>query len=45
MANIGYARVSTFEQTLDMQLDALREQGCDPIYMEKVSGMKDYDLY
>lgn len=41
MANIGYARVSTFEQTLDMQLDALREQGCDPIYMEKVSGMKE----
>ena len=39
--NIGYARVSTFEQTLDMQIDALKEQGCEPIYMEKVSGMKE----
>ena len=39
--NIGYARVSTYEQTLDMQIDALKAQNCEPIYMEKVSGMKE----
>ena len=39
--NIGYARVSTYEQTLDLQLDALKTQNCEPIYMEKVSGMKE----
>lgn len=38
---IGYARVSTKEQSLDMQLDALRQVGCERIYQEKVSGAKD----
>ncbi len=39
---IGYARVSTYGQTLDAQLDQLRAAGCSSrnIYREKVTGAR-----
>lgn len=36
---IGYARVSTREQNLDMQVMALEEAGCERIYEEKWSAV------
>jgi len=38
MAVIGYARVSTAEQTVDLQRDALLEAGATEVYEDKASG-------
>lgn len=35
---IGYARVSTEDQHLDLRRDALQQSGCGVIYEEAVSG-------
>ena len=35
---LGYARVSTYGQTLDAQLEQLRVERCGRIYREKVTG-------
>ena len=37
---LGYARVSTYGQTLDAQLEQLRADGCSTIYREKASGAR-----
>ena len=37
--SVGYARVSTKEQSLDIQIKALQRAGCKLIYQEKVSGV------
>ena len=38
MALVGYGRVSTTDQHLDIQIEALKKVGCTEIFVEKVSG-------
>ena len=38
---IGYARVSTRQQNLDIQLEAFEKEGCEKVYQEKRSAFKE----
>ena len=35
---LGYARVSTTDQNLDVQMEALTKAGCERVFSEKKSG-------
>lgn len=37
---VGYARISTPKQSLQLQIDELEKEGCRPIYSEIISGVK-----
>ncbi len=37
---VGYARISTHEQTLALQQDALQQVGCERVFTDTISGAK-----
>jgi DNA invertase Pin-like site-specific DNA recombinase len=37
---IGYARVSTADQNLDLQRDALKNAGCKRVFTDQMSGTR-----
>ena len=41
MSRVGYARVSTKEQNLDIRITELKASGCEKIFVEKCSGFRE----
>ena len=44
MAIVGYARVSSTGQSLDVQLDQLQDAGCEKVVSEKLTGPYQVDV-
>ncbi|EHS51713.1 Resolvase domain-containing protein [Rhizobium sp. PDO1-076] len=38
---VGYAKVSTVDQNPELQLEALKQQGCEKVFVERGSGARD----
>ena len=38
---LGYCRISTNDQNLNLQRDALKKEGCEKIFEDTVSGAKN----
>ena len=36
---VGYVRVSPIDQNLDLQIDALKSNGCDKIFQDQLCGV------
>lgn len=39
--NIGYARTSTTDQNIDLQIEELKKAGCEKIFTDQESGLKE----
>jgi len=42
---IGYARVSTQDQNLNLQRTALEQVGCQKIYEDQMGGARSYSIH
>ena len=42
---VGYARISTHDQTIDLQKDALQKDGCTQVFTDTISGSIKVDPF